>query len=262
MDLSFYADTLADFTGSGLNFTLLLVGLLYLGIRLKKSEEKTLMFFFPIYVLAVFFCPVWVLYNMLREDGVILYRLLWMIPVGIIVCFVLVEAVSLLPAKKRSLAFVGAVLLIMLSGKYVYSNPQFSKAENMYHVPAAVVKICDELRYPGREIRVCMPMEFMQYSRQYSPYICLTYGRYVLLYSSGDVATNIDKLLSKDIISARDVSNELRWTDTPYIVLSGKENFDESLTNYGFDYYMTIDGYDIYFDSTVDLTFGSILERK
>lgn len=262
MDFSFYSTTLSDFTGSGLNFTLLLVGLLYLGIRLKRSEEKTLMFFFPLYVLAVFFCPVWVLYNMLREDGVILYRLLWMIPAGVIVCYVLVEVIALLPAKRRGLAFAGAILLLMLSGKYVYSNSQFSKAENLYHVPDALVKICDELRYPGREVRVCMPMEFMQYSRQYSPYICLTYGRYVLLYNTGDTATNIDKLLSEDIISAKDVSNELRWTDTPYIVLSGKENFDESITIYGFEFYKSIGGYNIYFDSTVDLTFGSILERK
>lgn len=154
----------------------------------------------------------------------------------------------MLPKKFRTVGFGIAVLLIILSGKYVYSNPFFSKAENKYHVPETVVKICDELMVEGREVRVCMPLEFIQYTRQYSPYIVLTYGRDVLLYDVGDPASNVNVLFREEVYNAGDIAAELRRTSTPYLVVQKDIPFTESMGNYGFFYYDTIDDYDIYLD--------------
>lgn len=248
MNYSMFFETLKQYSGSGLLFVLFLLSILFLGFKTAKTPEKKITVWYPIFVLLIFFCPIWLIYDKIRDDSGILYRILWLVPMSIVVCYGLVQAVFMLPKKFRTVGFGIAVLLIILSGKYVYSNPFFSKAENKYHVPETVVKICDELMVEGREVRVCMPLEFIQYTRQYSPYIVLTYGRDVLLYDVGDPASNVNVLFREEVYNAGDIAAELRRTSTPYLVVQKDIPFTESMGNYGFFYYDTIDDYDIYLD--------------
>lgn len=249
MNYSMFSETLKQYSGSGLLFLLFLISVLFLGFKTSKTTEKKITVWYSLFVLAVFFCPVWLIYDRIRDDSGILYRILWLIPMSIIICYALIQAVFLIPKKYRVFGFSAAVLLIMLSGKYVYSNPFFSKAENQYHVPETVVKICDELRVEGREVRVCMPLEFIQYTRQYSPYIVLTYGRDVLLYDDGDSSSDVHVLFREEVYNAYEIAAELKRTSTPYFVVQKDISFTESMGNYGFYYYDTIDDYDIYLDS-------------
>lgn len=248
MNYFMFSETLRQYSGSGLLFVLFLFSVLFLGVKHSKSPEKTIAVWYPLFVLAVFFCPVWLIYDKIRDDSGILYRILWLIPMSVVVCYAMIQAVFMLPKKCRTIGYAVAVLLIMLSGKYVYSNNYFSKAENAYHVPQTVVKICDELMVEGREVRVCMPLEFIQYTRQYTPYIILTYGRDVLLYDTGDSSTNVNELFREEVYNSHDIAAELKRTDTPYFVVKKDITFTESLGNYGFYYYDSIDDYDIYLD--------------
>lgn len=248
MNYSMFSETLKQYSGSGLLFVLFLLSILFLGIKAVKSPEKNMAVWYPLFILAVFFCPLWIIYDKLRDDSGILYRIMWMIPMSIVVCYALVQALSMLPQKFKAVGFGAAVLLIMVCGKYVYSNPNFTKAENEYHVPETVVKICDELKVEGREVRVCMPIEFIQYTRQYSPYICLTFGRDVLLRDTGDEFSYIHVFFREEVYNAYDIATELKRTYTPYFVVHKDIPFTESLGNYGFYYYDTIDDYDIYLD--------------
>ena len=243
------SDNLASFSGNGFITALLAASLVFLGFRLKKSPEKTMTVWFPLYVLLVYFCPVWYIYISLREDAEILYRVLWMLPFGVITCFAIVQVIFLLPKKNRTVAFAVAILLIALSGQYIYSNPQFKKAENVYHIPQTVVDICDDLKVEGREIRVCMPLEFVQYTRQYCSNICLTYGRAVLVNTGVDLTSDILDYLEKDIVDVPYVAGELKRTLTHYIVISHEKELSESFEKYNFGYVKTIDGYDIYLDN-------------
>lgn len=247
--MSFLTDNLKLFTGCGLSVVLFLGGLLFLGIKLKKSATRTMMVWFPVFALMIFACPIWILYNKIRDDGAILYRLMWMSPISLVVGYAIIEIITMLPKKYKTVSFVGAILVIMLCGKYVYSNPMFSKAENAYHVPETVAKICDELKVEGREIRVCMPIEFIQYTKQYSPYICLTYGRYVLYGMPDAPNSKVKDILEKDVIDAEALCEELRATKSPYLVIGKDKAFSESLANFDVFYCTSIDGYDIYLDS-------------
>lgn len=248
MNYSMFSETLKQYSGSGLLFVLFLFSVLFLGLKNAKTPEKKMTVWYPVFVLLLFFSPIWLIYDKLRDDSGILYRILWMIPVVIVVCYALVQAVFMLPKKFRAMGFGAAILLIMLSGKYVYANPFFSKAENKYHVPETIVKICDELMVEGREVKVCMPLEFVQYTRQYSPYIVLTYGRDALLYDSGDTSSNVYVYFREEVYNACDIATELKRTKTPYFVVKKDIPFTESMGNYGFFYYDTIDDYDIYLD--------------
>lgn len=249
MNYSMFFEILKQYSESGLFFVLFLFAILFLGLKMVKAPEKKMVVWYPIFVLVVFFCPLWLVYDKMRDDSGILYRILWMVPMSIIVCYGLIMAVFMLPEKCRIVGFGAALLLIILSGKYVYANPFFSKAENEYHVPETVVKICDELMVEGREVRVCMPLEFIQYARQYSPYIVLTYGRDVLLYDYGDSSSNMTDFFRDEVYNAYDIATELKRTSTPYFVVRKDVLFTESMGNYGYYYYDTIDDYDIYLDS-------------
>ena len=142
---------------------------------------------------------------------------------------------------------MAAVLLIALSGRYIYDSPLFSKAENEYHVPETVVKICDEIAVPGREIKACFPEEYVSYVRQYTPYIHLTFGRasYMPTFNEYSVAK---ELLGQEYINTKDLVQVLRETQTPYLIVHSDRVFKENPWKYGFGYLTNIDGYDIYLD--------------
>lgn len=246
-------DNLKDFSGSGLLVVLLLVSILFLGYRLKKGALKTLTVFWPVYVLIVFFCPLWAIYVGKAEDAEILYRVLWMIPFAVIICTALTEAVYMLPEKFRAVSFAGAVLIIMISGKYIYSNPYFSKAENIYHVPQAVVDICDDIKVEGREVRAAFPIEHIQYVRQYSPYVCLAYGRMALMGHGYELFSNVEAYLSAKTIDTKGLIEELRRVDTPYLIIEHERKMTEEPEKYGFNFVKSYDKYDLYLDENAYL---------
>lgn len=242
-------DNLKGFSGSGLLFVLLLASVLFLGFKLKKGPARTLTVLYPIFVLAVFFCPLWIVYMRRATDGEILYRIMWMIPFAVIICYALIEAVFMVPRKCRAAAFAGAVLIIVMSGKYLYTNPHFSKAENIYHVPQEVADICDDVRVQGREIKVCFPTEFIQYVRQYSPYIALPYGRSILLGYGNNESNHVDEFMNMEVIDTEGLVGELRKSVTAYVVLEKEREMTEDIEKYDYSLVRSYGNYNLYFDN-------------
>ena len=65
-------DNLRDFSGKGFLFVLLLASIVFLGLKLKKGVVKALTVWLPVFVLAIFFCPLWSFYMERADDGEIL----------------------------------------------------------------------------------------------------------------------------------------------------------------------------------------------
>ena len=67
----------------------------------------------------------------------------------------------------------------MISGKYVYSSPNITVAENLYHIPQETVEICDMIMPKEDEERVTgvFPDSLVHFVRQYSTRIQMAYGR-------------------------------------------------------------------------------------
>lgn len=249
MGFSIITDNLKSFEGTGLLFTLLLAGVCFLGFKLSKGPDKTMMVWFPLYALIIYFCPLWIVYSMIREDSVILYRVLWLIPIAVVICYAMVEFIWMLPSKKRAMGFLAMVLVIILSGRYVYSNSQFFKAENKYHIPESIVKVCDEISEEGVVVSACFPLEMVQYVRQYSAYIRQPYGRDTLLlgadnYDISSIATYLDE----DVLDIYAISAELRERSVQYLIVSEDTVFSDDPEAVGYELYKKTDGYDIYTD--------------
>lgn len=242
-------DNVEKMMGNGLLWTLLLICLLFLLLKMEKSPSKSLLVYFPILILLIYFNPAWFLYFKVRNDGDILYRLLWLIPFALVVCYTLVTVINRLSGKYRFLGFAAGILLVALCGDYVYDNPGFGKAENLYHVSSEVVEICDEINVPGREIKACFPDELVGMVRQYNAFIVLTYGRDSLLEGWMREPSAAYGLMNSDVIDAEKLCDELRATNTAYVVIPSDKTIKGSMAEYDFYYVTTKGRYDIYLDN-------------
>ena len=241
-------NSFSDFQGTGLIFVLFLAAMIYVAFSGKSKYVKAALVKYPIYVLVLFFCPLWYLYMAKSSDYEILYRLLWLLPMSVTVCYALTEVASKFGEKKRPFFFGFAVILIIISGEFVYGSEYFTKAENEYHVPNTVIEICDEIIVPGREIRAAFPDELMVYVRQYTDYVFLPYGRDTLFDKFG-VYSELRAVLNEDTIDTGKAVEGLRNSSTPYLIVHSTKKFSESLSSYNFVYVTTIDDYDIYLDN-------------
>ena len=116
--------------------------------------------------------------------------------------------------------------------------------------------ICDDIIVEGREVRACFPIEHIQYVRQYTPYVCLTYGRTVLLGDGFNDYSNAEDFLNEEILDTEGFTEELRRSDTPYLILEKERKLSESLDKYGFKYVKSYGDYDLYLDESAYLGLG------
>lgn len=248
MKNSLFSENFKAFSGEGLLFVLFIAALLYLALTEKRRDRKLMLVWYPIYALAIFFCPLWMIYDGLREDSEILYRLLWLIPMGIVISKAMIDVIFRFSDKYRPVCFCIAIGIIVLFGKHVYSNYFITKAENKYHVPQTVVEICDKIRTEGREFGVCMPIEFIQSTRQYDAAVVLAYGREVLIDNDVKMLSNVQDYLFEDVLDTEAICTELRRAYIPYWVVKNNTEFKELPEKYGFELFDRVDEYNIYLD--------------
>ena len=124
---------------------------------------RILFVYMPLILLLLFFNPLFakVIYRL--GDSEIYYRILWLIPMTVIIAYAGVLFYGKKKGRARILTAAVLAVLIMVSGNYVYDDVFFRKAENQYHVPTAVVDICDAIRVEGREVLALFPADMVQY---------------------------------------------------------------------------------------------------
>jgi hypothetical protein len=241
-----------EYMGQGLITVWFLLSLIYLFITEKKKEIRVMFVYFPIVILLLFFNP-WfagIIYSVLDEE--IYYRLLWMLPVTMVLAYTLVSIWSKLKDRKIYFA-VGAVLLIAVSGRFIYTDTYFHRAENIYHMPESVVEICDAIEVEGREVTAVFPSELLQYVRQYSGTVCMPYGREITVERWYNFNSLYD-LMESDSVDAQSLALEARNQECVYIVLPEDKKITGSMEACDFNEFYRTEGYIVYIDSLVDLS--------
>ena len=84
--------------------------------------------------------------------------------------------------------------------------------------------------------------------RQYSPYVCLAYGRTVLLGNGYNDYSRVEEFLDDEVIDTEGLTAELRRVDTPYLILKQDTEMTEKPDKYGFNYVKSYGEYDLYLD--------------
>lgn len=248
-----------SFMGTGLIVIWYLAATFYLFFTEKRKPFRILFVYVPLILLLLFFFPVttWVVYHYI--DTEIYYRILWLLPVTAVIAFAAVEIYRKLQGKQKVIFGLAAACLIMVSGSYVYQDPLFHEAENIYHVPQSVVEICDAIEVEGREVMAVFPKELLIYVRQYSPVVCMPYGREITVerWNYGTENALYDAM-EAEVIDAEQLAALAREKLCVYIILPKEKEMVGELMDYDFEAFGQAEGYMIYKDSTVDLHSYSI----
>lgn len=248
-------DLFVTYMGSGIIVGWFVLSLLYLFLKEKDPAKRVLFLYFPVIILLLYFNPLFVkiIYSIIGEE--IYYRFLWIIPMSITISYVAVSAWAELKGRIQLLFGAACVLLVMVSGRLIYLNQHFSVADNLYHVPKAVVEICDAIHVEGREVTAAFPIELVQYVRQYDSTICMPYGREVILTQWGKESELLD-LISQDEIDMELLAKLSKNSDNGnimccnYIILPEDTILIGNPEEYGIVLYDTIEGYNVYHDTT------------
>lgn len=247
-----------EYMGTGLIMGWFLLSLVYLLIKEKRKNIRILFVYVPIVLLLLFFNPVFAKIVYRFADDEIYYRILWLIPITVVIAHSAVHMYGALKGRVR-IVFAGVcAALVMFSGSFIYNNIYFSRAENLYHVPQSVVDICDAIEVEGREVMAVFPSELLQYVRQYSPVVCMPYGREVIVDRWG-MNHELFDVMEAQTVDAGELARLARDTENGgmnachYVILRQDKEIVGDLTEYGYELFDSVDGYDIYLDTTLYL---------
>jgi hypothetical protein len=234
--------------GTGLIFTWFLVMLCYLLLREKRKYLRVVFVYMPLVILALFFNP-WlgtIFYRYVAEE--IYYRILWLLPVTVVIAYGIVHIYGSLTGRKKALFIPVCFLLIMLGGKYIYGDVHFHKAENLYHVPQSVVDICDYIEVEGREVMAAFPSEMLPFVRQYSPVVCMPYGRETQLDLWGN-HNPFYEAMNAPVLDVPELVRMARENGCHFLIVSKEKTKEGDFRFYQFELLTTIRGYEIYRDA-------------
>ncbi len=240
-------DIFQKFAGSGFILILFVLAFIYLFIFEKRKPRRIMLVYVPAIVLLIFFNPLFFkfFYSLVGEE--IYFRIIWLLPVTIVLGYTVVHIAERLQGKKRLFFCLVSVVLLMISGKLVYSSPLYSVAENQYHVPDEVVEICDAIKVEGREVMAAFPEEFLLYVRQYSADVCMPYGRDSLGYYD-----EFNGLMNQDEIDAEKLSVLAKERSCHYVIIHEDKVLNGDMADYDYEVFGKVRGYVIYRDNTMN----------
>jgi len=247
-------DLFRAYMGTGLILIWFLAAWIYLLLKERRKPVRIMFVYVPGILLFLFFNPIFsgILYNYIEDE--IYYRILWLIPISSVIALAAVHIYKRLSGKKQYLFAATAAVCLMISGSYMYSNPFFHKAENIYHVPQSVVDICDAIEVEGREVKAVFPAELIQYVRQYSPLVCMPYGREITV-ERWKYHNDLYDVMEGEEIDAKRLTELARDQLCHYIILAQDKSVNGNLPDYDYDLFGQMDGYVIYKDNTVTLEY-------
>lgn len=256
-------DIYQSYSENSTYMTLFLCGLLYLWLTEEERGKKIILVYTSVFLLFLFFFPFSAYFLMKTVfDQETYYRILWFLPVSIGIAYGAVHLISRQKKFGRKLVLtVLACALLITGGNYTYDNPTFEKADNAYHIPQAVIDVCEAIKPTNSLGWVCavVPQEFISYVRQYDSNIHLPYGREVLI-PRWNQWHPMYQTMEADIIYAKTLAKQAREENCQYIILHENKVFDEDIEQYHFKLVDTIDNYNIYLDT--DNSMGVVYKNK
>lgn len=234
---------------TGLKFLLLLSALAWIYLLIKEKDKKIrlLLVYAPLFVILLFLFPVSrKAFVATGLDGETYYRILWTVPMGLI--FVYGACRFFAEHKRIGVALSG--LLIILCGNYVYKSQYISKAENLYHIPDTVIRICDRIapEKSGAYVSAVMPTELIHFVRQYDVRIHMPYGREMIVNQWSYYNAVYEAMEKPEVVEVDALLEAVREDYCQYIVMAKGRKTDVDPLERGLVLLDEIDGYYIYED--------------
>ena len=239
-----------SYMGTGLITVFFLVMVVYLYFVEKDKAKRILFVYMPAGLLLLYFNPLFceLVYGIIGDE--IYYRILWLMPVTIVLAYGIVTLYKNYRGKCRQLILVCAAVGVVVSGSLISTNENFKKAENAYHIPQTVVEICDAIKVEGREVMAVFPSEMLQYVRQYSAYICMPYGREMTIDRWG-FYYELFLVMEADVLEVEKMAKLAKEDSCHYIVIRSDKELLGNMEDFDYELFRQIDGYDVYIDRSI-----------
>ncbi len=238
------------YTGLRWLFALTLAAWLYLLFKEKNKTLRILFVYAPLLILLLFLFPLSRKFFVAAGlDGETYYRILWTIPMGMITCYGACRFFARYP--KVGLVVMGG--LVVACGSLVYKSPYISRAENLYHIPDAVVHVCDYVgtKDAQNQVTALFPEEMIHFVRQYDATIKMPYGRDMLVERWGYYNQVHEVIQNHEVLPMEELLEATRQEYCQYLIFREDQQMDMEPEKAGLILRTTIDGYCIYEDPVV-----------
>lgn len=235
------------FVGTGMMIALFLVAVIYLFVVEKNKTTRIILIYVPVILLVVYFCPLFAKVVFVVVGSDIYYRILWLIPIVLVLAYAATKIILSLSGRKKWLAGIAIVVIIMTSGQFVYKSVHFSVADNLYHIPQEVIDLCEAIR-EEEIVTAAFPPEHLHYVRQYTEDIYMPYGREMLVAAWGS-QNSLYNLVVVPVLDVEALVEELRKRETEYVVFSVEKELLGSFEEYQFEFIYETENYIVYRDS-------------
>lgn len=226
---------------------LFLAALIFLWITERDKRIKTVLVYFVTAITVVFCCPLYAWIGM-KVDAEIYYRVFWSIPIGILVCYSAVRAVSHFKKRiSRVLVCILTVLVVCMNGKFYFTNTLHFKAVNAYHMPQVVIDVADALKMEKYKPIAAIPAELLPFIRQYSADIFTPYGRNIV-ETQWNFSNALYDAMEAQEYDAGEIAQCAREEHCTYVVLSSIKPMEGSMEEQNYIYKGLVSGYYIYMD--------------
>jgi len=238
-----------NYGGNSLYMQIFLVALIYLYFTEKEQGRKIVLVYGSIILFFLFFFPLFaLLLTQVLFDEETYYRILWMLPVNVVIAYSGVRIIMTLNERvKKVLTGLLITSMLIFGGNFVYQNATFSKAENFYHIPQKVIEVCDVINPKEEEdwVMAVFPGEMLSFVRQYSTKIHMPYGRAVLIERWG-LGHAIYDTMKEDVLDVKKLSSQAEEYQCDYIILSKSQEKTGNLEEYQYKFIKEIEDYLIY----------------
>lgn len=177
------------------------------------------------------------------------WRMFWILPAVPVMAFVMTGLVQKKALWKNLLTGVLVAAAIVVCGKNVYTNNNFTKAENRFKLPQEAVMVADYMLTEDGETKAIVPEEIFCHIRQYSSKISLLYGRDILGFTSPVKNKRYHKVyeeMESDAPNVRTIMRAAKKYECQYVVFDSAKILRGNPENYGYEWKTQIGRFLIY----------------
>lgn len=228
---------------------LFLLALLFLWVTEGDKRFRVALVYLVTALCVVFICPLYVWVGM-KIDAQIYYRVLWSLPMGVLVCYSVVKLMMRFRSViSRGLVFLLALLVICLNGDLVYTKTLHFKSVNAYHMPQQVIDVAEALKLENYKPIAVLPAELLPFFRQYTADVFTPYGRNIL-EPGWSFSNELYDAMEGDsaYYDAAEVARCAREEHCAYVVLSCAKQIRGSMEELNYFLFDFVQGYYIYMD--------------
>lgn len=243
-------EDLTSYNGKSFLFVLFLIGLVILGFLERKKSFRAVFLYLSIGLFLVFINPLYAWIGT-KVDTEIYYRVLWTLPIGLVVCYASVKAFESVKKKwAKGIVLLLTLVLMLVNGDCVYKKTLHFKSTNPYHIPQVVIHIGDALEMERFQPTVVMPAELLPFIKEYSGDIRMPYGRNIL-ESAWSFSHELFDAMEAEEYDIEKIAKYAKECQCFYVLLSCAKAQIGNMEDYDYTYIDFVDGYYIYMDNAI-----------